>query len=236
MNQPAAARLRDEGGAIARTLRTPTAAACAGILFAALTLTATLLLRFAIPAGAVEAGQFAVDEHTASLIKWAAMIAPFAGICFLWFVGVVRYRLGDREDRLFSTVLLGSGFVLVALMFTSMSLLAALVIAVDAGLAPTGDTVMMVGALWDVLLVDYATRMAGVFTLAVTTLGLRTGVLPVWLAVVGYLAAAAMLLAPFGVHYVENLFPLWVAAMSVYALVKIRSTPAWRQTDVGVAS
>jgi len=29
---------------------------------------------------------------------------PFAGIAFLWFIGVLRDRLGEFEDRFFATV------------------------------------------------------------------------------------------------------------------------------------
>jgi hypothetical protein len=36
-------------------------------------------------------------------------LIPFAGIAFLWFIGVVRDRLGDREDRFLASVMVGSG-------------------------------------------------------------------------------------------------------------------------------
>jgi hypothetical protein len=36
--------------------------------------------------------------------SWGLGIVPFAGIAFLWFTGVIRDRLGDREDKLFATV------------------------------------------------------------------------------------------------------------------------------------
>jgi hypothetical protein len=42
---------------------------------------------------------------------------PFAGIAFLWFIGVVRERLGEIEDRLFSTVFLRSGLLFLAMLF-----------------------------------------------------------------------------------------------------------------------
>ena len=44
---------------------------------------------------------------------------PFAGIAFLWFIGVLRDRLGEFEDRFFSTVFLGSGFLFLAMLFAS---------------------------------------------------------------------------------------------------------------------
>ena len=42
---------------------------------------------------------------------------PFAGIAFLWFIGVIRDRIGQHEDRFFATVLLGSGLLFVAMLF-----------------------------------------------------------------------------------------------------------------------
>ena len=57
-------------------------------------------------------------------------LVPFAGIAFLWFIGVVREQLGNVEDRLFSTVFLGSGLLFLAMLFigavNSTSLLAML--------------------------------------------------------------------------------------------------------------
>ena len=51
---------------------------------------------------------------------------PFAGIAFLWFIGVVREQLGEVEDRLFSTVFLGSGLLFLAMLFTGASTTAGL--------------------------------------------------------------------------------------------------------------
>jgi len=38
-------------------------------------------------------------------------LAPFADIAFLWFIGVLRDRLGELEDRFFATVFFGSGLL-----------------------------------------------------------------------------------------------------------------------------
>ena len=42
-------------------------------------------------------------------------VIPFAGIAFLWFIGVLRDRLGELEDRFFATVFLGSGLLFLAI-------------------------------------------------------------------------------------------------------------------------
>lgn len=42
-------------------------------------------------------------------------LVPFAGIAFLWFIGVLRDRVGVAEDRFFATVFLGSGLLFVGM-------------------------------------------------------------------------------------------------------------------------
>ena len=49
-------------------------------------------------------------------------LVPFAGIAFLWFIGVVRDLIGDAEDRFFATVFLGSGILFVAIVFVLVNL------------------------------------------------------------------------------------------------------------------
>ncbi len=56
-------------------------------------------------------------------------VAPFAGIAFLWFLAVVRDRIGRNEDRFLSTVFLGSGLLFVAMFWASAATAASLVAA-----------------------------------------------------------------------------------------------------------
>ena len=44
---------------------------------------------------------------------------PFAGIALLWFIGVIRDRLGKDEDRFFAIVFLGSGLLFLAMLDAS---------------------------------------------------------------------------------------------------------------------
>ena len=44
--------------------------------------------------------------------SFALNLLPFAGIAFLWFIAVVRNRLGALEDRFFATGLLGKRTVI----------------------------------------------------------------------------------------------------------------------------
>ena len=59
------------------------------------------------------------------MIVLALELVPFEGIAFLWFLGVVRDRIGQREDRFFATVFLGSGLLFVALLFVASAVTAA---------------------------------------------------------------------------------------------------------------
>src|SRR5262245_55815751 len=102
-----------------RAPRTPRAAAIAGILFAVLFSTSIVLIRLAIPEELSGTDVAAWAQGHAATLSLALTLVPFADICFLWFMAVVRAHLGTLEDHFFSTVFLGSGFLSLAMMFTS---------------------------------------------------------------------------------------------------------------------
>ena len=64
-------------------------------------------------------------------------------------------------------------------------------------------------------------RMAAVFITATTTLAVRLGLIPRWLAAVGYVTAAALLLTVGIIPWLELLFPAWVFVFSVHILIVI---------------
>ena len=66
------------------------------------------------------------DAQRRTLIRLSLSLVPFAGIAFLWFIGVVREQLGEIEDRLFSTVFMGSGLLFLAMLFTGAATSASL--------------------------------------------------------------------------------------------------------------
>jgi hypothetical protein len=55
---------------------------------------------------------------------------------------------------------------------------------------------------------------------SVTSLGMRTGVLPRWLVVVGVVTGILLLLSPPLTAWVQMVFPTWVLIVSVTALVR----------------
>ena len=189
---------------LAVRLRTPRSAAIAGIVFSVLLAAVIVLLRGSLS-----------NLDTVSL---AMNLIPFAGIAFLWFIGVIRTRLGDLEDRLFATVVLGSGFLFVAMLFSAAAIVGSL-IAVSADGQPVGaDTQRFAGLLVSGLMGAFGTRMAAVFTLSVTTLGRRTGMIPRWLAAVGYGVPVILFLTPPITAWAQLLFPAWVLLLSLHIL------------------
>ena len=201
-----AGRARDE-------LRAPRAAGVAGILFAALLITSLFLVR--------ESTTEAPNESTLVLVGLYGI--PFAGIAFLWFIGVVRDRIGVREDRLFATVFLGSGLLFVAMIFAAAatSTAWALRTGASASAPPLSDDVAQyAAALTHAFLYVYAIRTAGVFVIATSTITLATSSVPRWIGILGYIVAVVLLLSRSYFEYLSVLFPLWVGLLSLFVLVR----------------
>ena len=86
-----------------------------------------LLFRISIPANSFEAGTWL--KTSSGTLARTLYLVPFAGIAFLWFIGVLRDRLGEREDSFFATVFLGSGLLFVAMLFASAAVVGGINIA-----------------------------------------------------------------------------------------------------------
>ena len=211
-------------------LRNPASAAIAGIVFSIILIAVLVQFHTAVPGGEAST-QWLLERSRRQGVTTAVHLIPFAGIAFLWFIGVIRTRLGDREDKLFSTVFLGSGLLFVALLFVTASVLATALALYDRGVVVQADTVVAMVLLAKALMGMFGMRMAAVFTLSVTSIGLRTALLPRWLTALGYLAALIMLLAPFISRWGQLVFPLWVMAFSVQILVAGRR-PQQRTAEV----
>jgi hypothetical protein len=108
-------------------LRTPRAAAVAGILFSVLLFMTFGLVRISVPGDPFEPGAWL--ENGLLYVTLAMHLVPFAGVAFLWFMGVLRDRLGEREDQFFATVFLGSGLLLLARLFSAAAVVVAIIIA-----------------------------------------------------------------------------------------------------------
>ena len=200
-------------------LRTPRAAAIAGILFAVLYSTSWILIRLSIPGNALEASDWL--QQQAGNLSLAMTLIPFAGISFLWFMGVVRDRLGRQEDQFFSTLFFGSGYLYLGLTFVSAAAIggALVLFASDPDLFATSGVYSLALVLSNRLNSVYAMRRAGAFMTALGTIWVRTGVMPRWLALLTYLLAAVLLISVGFTPWVVLVFPAWVLTISVVILV-----------------
>ncbi len=216
---PREPRLRHRTAA-ERGLTTPRAAGVAGIIFAVLFVLALSLLRGAVGVGLDT--QAVLDnlnsqETTAALI--GLYMVPFAGIAFLWFIGVIRDRIGDREDRFFATVFLGSGLLFVAMLFAGAAVLGGLIAGNRFGTASPTDlaTVGFARSVGYSFLFTFAAKTGGVFVLATSTLTRRAN-WPRWTSLGGLIVAAVLILSVAFYEPIVLLLPAWVAAISVYML------------------
>jgi hypothetical protein len=212
-------------GPIRRTLRTPRAAAFAGIAFSVLFTVALVLVRLAVPSTPEDAGAWIADGGKRDAVILALNLLPFAGIAFLWFIGVVRDRIGPGEDRLFATVFLGSGLLFIAMLFVAGAVSGGLVLAASefpqAGVWSFGRRVIFA------LLTTYAMRMAAVFAISTTTIATRLGLAPRWITFLGLATGIILLLTAGVVPWIEAIFPAWVFVLSIHILVvSWRSGPA----------
>ena len=150
-----------------------------------------------------------------STITIATLLMPFAGISFLWFVGVLRDGFGRFEDRFFASVFLGSGLLFLALMFVATAVAAGLV-ASRGVIKPAADAEVIDFGRFVVLAVTktYAIRMAAVFMMSLATIWLKTGVMPRWLVAISYLVAVGLLIAGDLSMWAVMAFPAWVLVVS----------------------
>ena len=116
--------------AVAAQLKAPRAGAIAGILFSILLITSVTLIRLSVPDSPRDPGTWLA--HSAESIRLALNLLPFAGIAFLWFMGVLRDRMGEKEDRFLATVFLGSGLLFLAMTFALSAVAGGLMMAYEA--------------------------------------------------------------------------------------------------------
>ena len=199
-------------------LKTPKAAAIAGMVFSILLIAVFWLLRTSIPADPQESGSWVRGDSGS--VALALNLMPFAGIAFLWFIGVLRDRLGQQEDRFFATVFFGSGLLFLAMLFTAAAIMGAILIAF--AMQPQeligSATFHFARAAAYSLVNVYMIKMASVFMITTSTVAIYTGIAPRWLAVLGFGLALILLFGSFYMSWSFLVFPLWVFLLSASIL------------------
>jgi hypothetical protein len=197
-------------------LKTPKAAAIAGIVFSALLTLTFVLLRLSVPADPLERGGWLTTSVKSVTI--AINLIPFAGIAFLWFLGVLRDRLGATEDRFFATVFFGSGLLFLSTLFCGAALAGSLLLAfADAREDVAGSPAFLFARAAAYNLVNvYAAKMAAVFMVSTSTIVLYTQFIPRWIAIAGLGGALTMLLGSQQMTWSFLVLPAWVLTVSCY--------------------
>ena len=208
-------------------LKTPKAAAIAGIAFSLLLLLILWLLRTSIPADPLEPGAWLATDTRA--ITVALNLVPFAGVAFLWFIGVLRDRLGQREDRFFASVFFGSALLFLAMLFAAAAVIGAVMLVAsisEPNELISSATFRFARAVSYIIVNVYAIKMAAVFMISTSTVVIRTGIAPRWIAFLGLLLAVILLIGSFFISWSVAVFPSWVFLISVYILIdNLRGNP-----------
>ena len=206
---------------IREPLRSPRAAGIAGVIFALLLGTSMVLTQISASDAQLEGGAWL--EEGAGAMRFAMGLLPFAGIAFLWFVGVIRDQIGDLEDKLFATVFLGSGLLFLAMLFVWAGLVWASLAtyAADAAWASTASYPYTVNLI-QIMAGTFTLRMAGVFMLSASSLWLRTKVMPQWVVFLSVAVAIVFLIGGGNLRWLRLAFPIWALIVSIIILVKAR--------------
>ena len=192
-------------------LKTPNAAAIAGIAF--------WLLRTSISADPLEPAR-ACHRHESVTV--ALNLVPFAAIAFLWFIGVLRDRLAQLEDRFFATVFFGSGLLFLAMLFAAAAIIGAIVLVASVSTPQelmNSATFRFARAASYIIANVYAIKMAAVFMVSTSTVVIRTGIAPRWIAFLGFALALILLVGSFFISWSFAVLPFWVFLISVYILI-----------------
>ncbi len=214
-------------------LRTPRAAAFAGIAFALLFAIIVALIHKAVPANPTGAGSWLISSGRRGDVQFALELVPFCGISFLWFMGALRSRIHGPEERFFATLFLGSGLLFVAMLFTLAALFGGLIsIAALHGGRPPLDVWQLGRATTYNLTNIYAMRMAAVFTISASTIAWRLGLHHRVIAWAGYLVGFVLLVAGTTIPWIAMVFPVWVLLVSVNILFLTYRRPLLAIDDV----
>ena len=211
-----------------KNARSIEAAAIAGLAHAALLTAAIALIQTQPPLDASDDTlvAFYSDPAARGRMLLALNLAPMSIIAFLWFIGVIRRRVGAAEDKLFATVFLGSGLVFAAAVLAGFAAAAAPSIAASAmDRVPDVDAIRLSRSLGNAILGIEAPRLGALFILATSRLGARTQALPRWLTTIGLVVGILMILMFTVWSPAPYFFPAWVALAAIGLLTRRHDGP-----------
>ena len=213
----------------ANWIRSIEAAAFAGLVFAVTSSVSLTILTSApdptTPDAEITAWYADTTNRDSTTI--GLYLAVIAAISFLWFIAVIRRRVGDREDRFFATVFLGSGILLTGVMLIGSAVIASAAITADIGQGQILDPMilMALNGIGTTLLLVVLLRLQAVFIMATSTLTLRTRALNRWLSYLGYGIALIIFVMPIVREPIGLAFPIWVGILSAALITRKLASP-----------
>ena len=203
-----------------KAIQTPRAAGLAGVVFAVLFGVIVVLLRKVAPANPHAAAAWLTNASDRRDTQFALGLVPFCGIFFLWFMGAVRARVGESEDKFLATIFLGSGLLFVAMMFAFSALFGALIgiAGLHNGTPPLDAWQLGRETTFNIASI-YSVRMGAVFMITSSTIAFRLRIHSRVVAVVGWAAGLLLLFASPSIPWLQLVFPFWVLLVSINIVI-----------------
>ena len=202
------------------TLKSPRAAAAAGIVFSILSFTVMFMVQDLVTGSSSAIDKQWFETHARS-VSFPLTLVPFIGISLLWFTGVLRDWLDDKEDRFFSTIFFGSGILIVGMLFIWAAVFGAMFqtyLTLEKGAANPAVFVFSHTFL-RAILGDFTLRLMGVYMTSIATIWRLTKVMPRWILIITYAFGIAFIILAAKVPEARYVFPGWVFVVSSYILV-----------------
>jgi hypothetical protein len=157
-------------------------------------------------------------------------VVPFAGIALLWHLAATRamFRAVPREfSPVQSWLQMAAGVLFLCMMFVGSATVGAVALlgVFQVTPLPPPEVSRALAAVGYGLLFIFGVRVAGMYMITTIGMAVSAGLLPRWLAVIGYLAAVFLLVSTTYHPAVLLVFPVWVVVVSVVLLLRAgRST------------
>ena len=212
-------------------LRSIEAAAIAGIIHSVLLVVALRMLLGtpAITASRAEINAFYQDPPSPLRGVLAFDLVVFAIIGFIWFVAVIRHRIGEREPRFFATVFFGGGILYAAMTLVGAASLAAPVVLQEIGdQMPEPGVAGMTRSFGILVLAEAVPRVQALVVFSTAALGRLTHTLPTWLLWLSYLFGLGLLVVVTFFRPGVYAFPVWVAVVSLTILARPKGSARMR--------
>jgi hypothetical protein len=206
--------------------------ALSGIVFAALFVVALVLVqrgpKLRDPDAVYQAFYAGGGDALATL---GLYVVPFAGIALLWHLSAARamFRAIPVEvSPIQDWLQMAAGLVFLCMMFVGSAAVGAVALlsTFEVTPLPAPEVARALAAVGYGLMFIFGVRVAGMYMITTISMARAVGLLPGWLALIGYLAALFLLVSTTYHPVVLLVFPSWVVALSVILLVRAGRSPA----------